>query len=97
MLTISPEASQAIRAILNASEAPDGSMFRISPQAQNGASPGGLVVSVTGSPPPDDQIIEGDEVEISVEPTAAMMLDDKKLDATVEGEQVNFSIEDQTG
>ena len=40
MLTITPEASQAIRGILAASDAPDGSMFRISPQGQDGTSPG---------------------------------------------------------
>ena len=31
----------------------------------------------------------------AVEPTAAEMLDDKQLDATVVGEEVNFSIGDQ--
>jgi Fe-S cluster assembly iron-binding protein IscA len=96
MLTISPEASQAIRGILDASEVPDGSMFRISPQQDDGAAPGGsLVVSVIDTPPPDDQIVEGDEVAVSVEPTAAAMLDDKQLDATVTGDQVNFSIGEQ--
>jgi Fe-S cluster assembly iron-binding protein IscA len=52
---------------------------------------------VIESPPADDQIVEGDAVAVAVEPTAAMMLDDKQLDATVEGGNVNFSIEDQTG
>jgi Fe-S cluster assembly iron-binding protein IscA len=97
MLTISPEASYAIRGILDASDVPDGSMFRISPGQTDGAAPGtALVVSVVESPPPDDQIVEGDEVAVSVEPTAAALLDDKELDATVIGEQVNFSIGEQT-
>jgi Fe-S cluster assembly iron-binding protein IscA len=97
VLTISPEASHAIRGILDASDAPDGSMFRISPQPTDGASPGaGLVVSLTDAPPPDDQIVQGDEVAVSVEPTAAVMLDDKQLDATVIGDQINFSIGEQT-
>jgi Fe-S cluster assembly iron-binding protein IscA len=97
VLTITPEASQAIRGILAASEAPDGSMFRIAPQAENGTAPGpGLMLSVIESPPPGDQIVEGEEVSVSVEPTAAALLDDKELDASVIGEQVNFSIADQT-
>jgi Fe-S cluster assembly iron-binding protein IscA len=97
VLTITPEASHAIRGILDASDAPDGSVFRIAPQGQDGSAPGsGLLISVTDAPPPDDEIVEGDDVEVAVEPTAAAMLDDKKLDATVVGEQINFSIAEQS-
>jgi Fe-S cluster assembly iron-binding protein IscA len=96
MLTITPDASHAIRGILDASEAPEGSMFRISPQGQDGSSPGSsLTISVTDSPPPDDQIVEGEEVAVAVDPNAAPMLDDKKLDATVNGGEINFSIAEQ--
>jgi iron-sulfur cluster assembly protein len=96
VLTITPEASQAIRGILDASDAPDGSMFRISPQAQDGNAPGkGLMISVIDAPPPDDQIVEGEDVEVSVEPAAAALLDDKQLDASVQDEQINFSIAEQ--
>jgi Fe-S cluster assembly iron-binding protein IscA len=96
MLTISPEASDAIRGILDASNAPDGAMFRIAPQGQDGTSPGpSLAVSIIDSPPPEDQIIEGEDVEVAVDPTAAVMLDDKQLDADVIGDQVNFSIGEQ--
>ncbi len=96
MLTITPEASHAIRGILDASDAPDGSMFRISPQQQDGPAPGAsLVVSVTDDPPPDDEIVEAEEVAVAVEPTAAQMLEDKKLDATVVDGQINFSIAEQ--
>ena len=95
MLTITPEASHAIRGILAASDAPDGSMFRISPQGQNGSAPATLAVSVTDAPAPEDQIVQGDEIEVCVEPSAAVMLEDKELDVTVVGEQVNFSIGEQ--
>jgi Fe-S cluster assembly iron-binding protein IscA len=96
MLTISPEASQAIRGILEGSDVPDGSMFRISPEQTDGSSPGAtLVVSVIDTPPPDDQIVEGDQVAVSVEPTAAAMLDDKQLDATVLGDEISFTIGEQ--
>ncbi len=97
MLTITPEASQAIRGILAASDAPDGSMFRISPQGQDGTSPGpGLAVSVTEAPQPDDQVVEAEEVAVCVEPSAAVLLDDKQLEATVVGDQVSFSIGEQS-
>jgi iron-sulfur cluster assembly protein len=96
VLTITPEASHAIRGILDASDAPEGSMFRISPQQEDGAAPGpSLIVSVTDDPPADDQIVEAEEIAVAVEPTAAVMLDDKKLDATVVDGQINFSIAEQ--
>ncbi len=96
MLTITPEASNAIRGILDASDVPDGSMFRISPQPQDGSTPGsGLTVSVIEEAPPDDKIVEGDEVAVAVEPSAAAILEDKELDATIVGDQVNFSIGEQ--
>ena len=96
VLRISPEASHAIRGILDASDVPDGSMFRISPQQTDRATPApSLMVSVIDTPPPDDQIVEGDDVAVSVEPKAAVMLDDKQLDATVVGDQVSFTIGDQ--
>jgi iron-sulfur cluster assembly protein len=96
VLTITPEASDAIRGILAASDVPDGSMFRIAPQPQDGAGPGGsLVISVTEAPPPDDQIVEGEQVAVCLDPSAAEMLDDKELDANVVGEQINFSIGEQ--
>lgn len=96
MLTITSEASQAIRGILAASDAPDGSMFRIAPQGQDGPGPDpSLTISVIDAPQTTDQIIEGEQVAVCVEPTAAVMLDDKELDADVVGEQVNFSIGEQ--
>jgi Fe-S cluster assembly iron-binding protein IscA len=96
VLMITPEASHAIRGILDASDAPDGAMFRIAPQGQDGTAPGpSLAVSVTDDPPPDDQIVESEEVAVAVEPSAAAMLDDKQLDATVVDGQINFSIGEQ--
>jgi Fe-S cluster assembly iron-binding protein IscA len=98
VLTISPDASHAIRGILDASDAPDGAMFRIAPQGQDGTAPGpSLAVSIIDSPPAEDQIVQGEDIEVAVEPSAAMMLDDKELDATVVGEQINFSIGEQAG
>lgn len=94
MLTITPKASNAIRGILDASDAPDGSMFRIAPQAEDGTDPG-LTLSVIDSPPADDQIVEGEQVAVCVDPSAAVILDDKELDATVIGDQISFSIAEQ--
>ena len=90
MLTITPQASEAIRGMLASEGVPDGSLLRISSQPE-----AGLVVSVTDSPRPDDQIVEGDEVGVCVPSGTAQILDDKELDATVVAGQVNFSIGEQ--
>lgn len=87
MLAITPQASEAIRGLLAAESVPDGSVFRISPEPDSG-----LVVSVADSPEPEDQIVESDEVEVCVEPTAAQMLDDQELDAGLVEGKVSFSI-----
>ncbi len=96
MLTITPQASEAIRGILASEEVPDGAMLRLSSQPQPDPQAGtGLVISVTDSPPAEDKTVEGEEVKVSVEPTAAEILDDKQLDATVSEGQVAFTIGDQ--
>jgi Fe-S cluster assembly iron-binding protein IscA len=87
MLTITPQASEAIRGVLAAEEAPEGSILRISREPEVG-----LAVSVTGSPQPDDQIVAGEEVDICLEPSAAEMLDDKQLEATVVDGRLTFSV-----
>ena len=49
------------------------------------------------APAPDDQIVEGDGVEICVEQSVADVLDDKELDAGTAGENVAFRIAPQGG
>jgi Fe-S cluster assembly iron-binding protein IscA len=95
MLTITDEAEEAIRGILASDGIPDGASFRISAQAQGADAESGLAVSVTEEAPPEDQVIECEEVEVRLEPTAAEMLDDKRLEATVADGQVQFSLSGQ--
>ena len=92
MLTVTPQASQLIRGLLDQDEVPDDAVVRISPQPEQGLS-----IALVEAPEADDQIIEAHGVEICVEQTAADALDDKELDAgTVEG-NVAFSISPQRG
>jgi Fe-S cluster assembly iron-binding protein IscA len=97
MLTITPEASEAIRGILDADSTPDGALIRISTAQPQDGNQGGapLAISVVESAAADDRRIEGDSVEVAVEPATAALLDDKQLDATVSGGQVSFTIGDQ--
>jgi Fe-S cluster assembly iron-binding protein IscA len=96
MLTVTPQASEALRGILNSESVPDGAVVRVSaPQDQNGAA--GLAISIVETAPDEDQTVHGDEVEINVDPAAAPLLDDKELDATVLEGQVSFTIGEQQG
>jgi iron-sulfur cluster assembly protein len=96
VLAITTEASEAIKGVLAADDVPDGALLRISPQPTSDSAAVGLIVEVTQSAPPSDQIVEGDGVEVCLEPTAAEMLDDKELDAQIVDGKVNLSIGDQS-
>lgn len=47
------------------------------------------------SPDEGDQVIEEAGARVFVEPDAALILEDKILDATVAGNQVQFSLSEQ--
>jgi iron-sulfur cluster assembly protein len=90
MLAISSEASEAIRGIVAASELPDGAMLRIDSQPGSG-----LQIAVVVEPSPGDELVEGEGVELAVEPATAALLEDKRLDAAIEHDEVTFTISDQ--
>lgn len=98
MLAISNEAEEAIKGILDSEGIPEGAAFRISsPENPSPDGEGGLAVSILESAPPEDQVVEGEDVEVCLEPVVAEMLDDKQLDASVSDGQVQFSLSEQEG
>ena len=94
MLTFTHEAAEAIDAVVHsAPDAPDGAGLRIA----RGAAPDGqegLQLSVTDGPQPEDAVVEAEGTRVFLESAAAAMLDDKVLDATVEGDRVGFTLRD---
>ncbi|MGH3134830.1 MAG: Fe-S cluster assembly protein HesB [Gaiellaceae bacterium] len=54
-----------------------------------------LELSVAALPAEDDEVIEEQGTRVFLEPEAASLLDDKVLDASVEQNQVAFTIADQ--
>jgi iron-sulfur cluster assembly protein len=91
MLAISPNASEAIRGIAAANEAPDDAVLRIVSQPDTG-----LQIHLVDGPAPDDVLIEEEGARLAIEPAAAALLDDKRLDASFsEGEGVTFTVSDQ--
>jgi iron-sulfur cluster assembly protein len=94
MLAISETAADAIRGIVASPEVPEGSGLRIASQP-DAARPGTLEVSVAEIPAESDQVLDRSGARVFVERTAAELLDDKLLDAQIDGNRVGFTISDQ--
>jgi iron-sulfur cluster assembly protein len=81
MLVLSESASTAISNLVDRPELPEFSGLRMA--AEEGGS-GRLGVSTAGMPEEGDQVVEDQGARVFLEPAAAVMLDDKVLDATVD-------------
>jgi iron-sulfur cluster assembly protein len=93
MLVLSESASTAIRNMVDRPERPDVTGVRIA--GEEGGS-GRLSVSAAGEPDEGDQVIEDHGARVFLEPTAAEILDDKVLDATVDDQgRISFLVDSQ--
>ena len=95
MLTITPSAAAAIENIVaSASDVPDTGGLRIVHQpGPDGQA--GFGLSLAAGPEPDDEVVEERSASIFMEPETATLLDDKVLDAAVDGERVGFMLAEQ--
>ncbi len=93
MLTITDTAAEAIRGIVAAPELPDGAGLRIATQPD--ADQAALEVSVAESPAETDQVVSEAGARVFVEADAVPLLDDKLLDAEIEGTRVGFMLSEQ--
>jgi Fe-S cluster assembly iron-binding protein IscA len=95
VLTITHEAAEAIDSVVHAApDAPDTAGLRIA----RGVAPDGqegLSLSVTTGPAPDDAVLEAEGTPVFLDQEAADILDDKVLDARVEGGQIGFMLREQ--
>ena len=94
MLTITDTAAEAIRGIVAAPELPDGAGLRIAttPGAEH---TGALEVSVAETPAETDQVVSESGARVFVEADAIPLLDDKQLDAQIEGTRVGFMLSER--
>jgi iron-sulfur cluster assembly protein len=97
VLTITHEAAEAIDAVVHsAPDAPETAGLRIA----RGVTPDGeqgLELSVTDRPAPDDAVVEAEGTPVFLESEAAELLDDKVLDARIQGDRVGFTIRERDG
>lgn len=89
MLTLTPNAANAIRALVDASELPEAGGLRISDDPSGTA----LTLALTAVPAEDDRVIDDAGAHVFLAPHAASLLDDKTLDAGTDAEgRLQFGI-----
>jgi iron-sulfur cluster assembly protein len=94
VLTITPDAEQAIDAVVAAGSAPDGAGLRISQGVGADGQPA-IGLAVASAPEVGDEVVEDTNTPVFVAADVVPLLDDKVLDARVEGDQVTFRIGEQ--
>ncbi|GAA1799769.1 adhesin [Planosporangium flavigriseum] len=91
MLTLTNNAVMVIRDIASQQPAPEGGL-RIAADPAAGA----LALSVAPEPVEGDQVVATEGARLFLDPDAAELLDDKTLDATVDGQgTVQFAVAEQ--
>ena len=96
MLAITEDAATAIDSIVTSSGLPQGAGLRITQELNPQSGQEGrtdLRLSVVESAEEGDEVLE--DVQIFLEPEAADFLDNKLLDADVDGDEVRFSLDIQ--
>ncbi|NUR72347.1 MAG: hypothetical protein HOU81_16150 [Hamadaea sp.] len=92
MLAVTERAADAIRALTDAPQIPDGSGLRIS----SGGGEGNLQLSLVASPADGDQILSSGDALLFLDSDATLLLDEKMIDATMtDGGEIQFMLADQ--
>ena len=93
MLELTDRATEAIRIIVSATETGTGGV-RIYARPLDDES-AAIDLAVVAEAEPNDAVLGEEDARVFLEAGAAALLDDKVLDAKVDGSQVSFSVEDQ--
>jgi len=92
MLSVTDHAANAIRDITQQDAVPPGSGLRIAAD-ETGAS---LILSLVAQPFEGDQVVDQSGARLFLDSQAALLLDDKELDVTVDPSgDVQFAVADQ--
>jgi iron-sulfur cluster assembly protein len=94
MLATTDAAAEAIKGVVSSRGAPEGAALRIATPPE-GAPEGGLEVALAAIPAEDDDVVDEGGAHVFLESRAAEALDDKLLDAQVEGGQVRFTVSER--
>jgi iron-sulfur cluster assembly protein len=91
MLTITPNAAEAIREIVQSTDVPDEGGIRISVGRQDGVQ-ASLELALSPAPMEGDEVLDADGAHVFLDELAALALEDKSLDAQIEGGEISFGI-----
>jgi iron-sulfur cluster assembly protein len=94
LLALTDSAVEAVKNILSSSDevSETGGLRMVAERAGRQAN---FQLSVVQLPAEDDEVIEEQGARVFLDSGAASLLDDKDLDASVEGNQVEFTLADQ--
>jgi iron-sulfur cluster assembly protein len=93
MLVLTEAAAEAVKALTSTPQAPGESGLRIASATSDPGTPGALQVSAAPGPGENDQVIDADGAHVYLEPQAAAYLEDKVLDAQIDGDgNAHFSL-----
>jgi Fe-S cluster assembly iron-binding protein IscA len=93
MLVLTQAAAEVVTSVTSAPQVSDAAGLRISSSEAAPEDPGALQVEAVSGPGPEDQVLEAAGARVFVAPQAASYLDDKVLDAQVDGAgNVRFSL-----
>jgi iron-sulfur cluster assembly protein len=91
MLTITSNAAEAIRVILESTDVPEEGGIRISVARQNGAQ-ASLELAVSPAPLEGDEVLDAQGAHVFLDELAVLALEDKSLDAQIEEGEISFGI-----
>jgi iron-sulfur cluster assembly protein len=96
VLAITEAAATAIKGLTAAQEQPEEAGVRIAArESADVSAPDSLELSLVDGPAEEDQVVDEHGAHVFLEARAASYLDDKLLDAYIEGQQVRFAVTDQ--
>jgi len=85
MLVLTEAAAKVVKSVTSTPQAPEAGGLRISSSVATPDSASELQVEAVPGPGEDDQVLEAAGARVFVAPQAAPFLDDKVLDASVDG------------
>lgn len=95
MLTLTPQAVEIIRSIVDSADTPESGGLRIAETDQSDSQVRQLAVSVEEAPIDGDEIVVEEDVQVFLEDRVASYLDGRTLDAELDQRtgQVRFLVE----
>jgi iron-sulfur cluster assembly protein len=96
MITLTPEATDAIRELVDNAELPDTGGLRLDMNdATLNSAPPSLALTLVETPATGDEVIDQGGIHVYVSKQAAPLLDGKEIDARSEPNGVTFLVNDK--